>query len=56
MTSFEIGILVFLIYLCVYSLINRICKCIESCAMSKMVGQNFDGESLINLVKKVTNE
>ena len=56
MTSFEIGILVFLTYICMYGLVNRICKCIETCAMSKMVRQNFDGEGLIDLVKKVTNE
>lgn len=29
MTSFEIGVLAVILYICVYGIINRICKCIE---------------------------
>lgn len=29
MSSFEIGILIFITYLCLYSIVNRICKAVE---------------------------
>ena len=31
----QIGLLIVLTYVCVYGVINRICKCIENCSMSK---------------------
>lgn len=35
MNSFEIGLLSVVIFVCVYTLIDRICKCIEQCALGK---------------------
>lgn len=37
MTSFEISILILITYICVYSTVHRVCKCIENCALSKML-------------------
>lgn len=39
MSSFEICIIVFFIYLCVYSIISRICKCVEHCSNSKSLAR-----------------
>ena len=39
MNGFEICIVVFFIYLCVYSIVGRICKCVEHCATSKSLAQ-----------------
>lgn len=35
MSSFEIALLVVLIWLCTYAFLDRICKCIEACANQK---------------------
>lgn len=35
MTSFEIGVLAVILYICVYGIINRICKCIEQVTANK---------------------
>lgn len=29
MSSFEIGVLAVIIYICIYGIVNRVCKCIE---------------------------
>lgn len=39
MSSFEICIVVFFVYLCVYSIISRICKCAEHCSTAKSLAQ-----------------
>ena len=39
MSSFEIGLLVVVSYICVFSIVNRICTCIENCAMAKAHGK-----------------
>lgn len=35
MTSFEIGVLAVILYICVYGIVNRICKCIEQVTANK---------------------
>lgn len=35
MSSFEIGLLSVVIFVCVYALVDRVCKCIEQCALGK---------------------
>jgi hypothetical protein len=35
LTAFQIALLIFFIYLCTWSLINRICRCIEHCFVAK---------------------
>lgn len=35
MTSFEIGLIIVVIYICLYGLVNRICKCVEACMLGK---------------------
>ena len=39
MSSFEIGLLSILIFFCVFTIINRICTCIENCAKAKAIGK-----------------
>ena len=39
MSSFEIGLLSILIFFCAFTIINRICTCIENCARSKAIGK-----------------
>ena len=39
MSSFEIGLLSILIFFCAFTVINRICTCIENCARSKAIGK-----------------
>lgn len=35
MASWEIGLLITIVYVCVYGVVNRICKCVETCAAAK---------------------
>ena len=46
----QAAILIFMIYICVYSIISRICKCFENCALAKM------GIAVANTQKKNTTE
>ena len=39
MSSFEIGLLSILIFFCAFTVINRICTCIENCTRSKAIGK-----------------
>ena len=39
MSSFEIGLLSILIFFCAFTIVNRICTCIENCARSKAIGK-----------------
>ena len=52
MSSFEIGLLSILIFFCTFTIINRICTCIENCVRSKAIGKttiaNKDNEVLKN--------
>ena len=46
MDALKIGAIVLIAYICVYSIIDRICKCMENCAMSNAYNtflKNFDG-------------
>ena len=38
-TSFEIGLLIFLATFCIFTILNRICNCIEHCATARAVGK-----------------
>lgn len=35
MNAVAIALLTILVYICIYSLIDRICKCVEHCATAK---------------------
>ena len=52
MSSFEIGLLSILIFFCAFTIINRICTCIENCtrlkAIEKMNITEKDNEVLKN--------
>ena len=39
MSSFEIGLLTILIFFCGFTVINRICTCIETCVKAKAIGK-----------------
>ena len=59
MSSFEIGLLSILIFFCAFTVINRICTCIENCARSKAIGKmdiaDKDNEVLKNESGKKEN-
>ena len=38
-TSFEIGLLTLLIFFCAFTVVNRICTCIEHCATARSFGK-----------------
>ena len=52
MNYFNLAILTFIVYICVYTIINRICTCIEQCsiakAYSKFIDQSGIHEEIIN--------
>lgn len=37
MEYFQLACLIFVIYLCTYGIINRICNCIEKCSTNKAI-------------------
>ena len=39
MTLFQVALFIVLIYICIFGIVNRICKCVEHCATSKSYGQ-----------------
>ena len=39
MTIFQYTLLIVVIFICVYTLVDRICKCIEHCATAKAYGE-----------------
>lgn len=55
MSSFEIGVLIFLTYLCVYSIVSRICKTRENIEMSRSIGK-IDGHTLYKIMEEFKNE
>ena len=43
MTSFQIGLLIFVAYLAVYSIVNRICECFEKRSYFHAFGEYTKG-------------
>lgn len=39
MTIFQYTLLIVVIFICVYTLVDRICKCVEHCATAKAYGE-----------------
>lgn len=59
MTLFETALLVVLIYICVFGIVNRICKCIEQAAMAKALGAatvNMSPEQLREITSQTINK
>lgn len=52
MSSFEIGLLSILISFCAFTIINRICTCIENCAQSKAIGKMAIADKDNEVLKK----
>lgn len=50
MNYLAIGIIAVIIYICFYSLIDRVCKCIEHCANAKSFTRTAD--AFANELKK----
>lgn len=55
MSSFEIGVLIFLTYLCVYSIVSRICKTRENIEVSRSIGK-MDSHMLNKMMEELKNE
>lgn len=45
MNYFAIGLLTIITYICIYSIINRICTCIEKSALAKTFDEFLKSES-----------
>lgn len=48
MTLFQIVIISLIFYMCIYALVDRICKCVEYCAMNKAFDKYLDGKDVKN--------
>ena len=56
MSSFEIGLLTILIFFCGFTVVNRICTCIETCTKAKAAASRFDKEESIEVFKDESGE
>ena len=56
MSSFEIGLLSILIFFCAFTIINRICTCIENCARSKAIGKMAIDDKYNEVLKNESGE
>ena len=56
MSSFEIGLLSILIFFCAFTIINRICTCIENCAKVKAMETGYCHEKDIEVLKNESGE
>lgn len=41
-SSFELGLLMLLASFCVFTVLNRICTCIEHCVTARAIGKMYD--------------
>lgn len=57
-SSFELGLLMLLGSFCIFTILNRICSCIEHCATARAVGKlNIQGLNIkYEDVEKFVNE
>ena len=55
MSSFEIGVLIFLTYLCVHSIVSRICKTKENIEVTRSIGK-MDSNMLNKMMGEFNNE
>lgn len=46
MTLFQIVIISLILYICIYALVDRICKCVEHCAINKAFGTYLDNKEI----------
>ena len=59
MTFLESIICILLLYICIYVLVSRVCKCVENCAavkhISKLIGsgENINLNAIQNLADKM---
>lgn len=38
LTALQLALFIVMIYICIYSIVNRICKCFEHCSTAKSYG------------------
>lgn len=46
MTLFQIVIVSLILYICIYALADRICKCVEHCATNKAFSRYLDSKGI----------
>lgn len=62
MTFIQCIVAFFILYLCIFALINRVCKCIEHCATAKAYGKFRESGVMVKMedvqkkIKKDTEE
>ena len=55
MIAFQQALLIVLIFICTYTLIDRICKCIEHCATAKAYGK-FKENGVVTSLERVQEQ
>ena len=55
MSSFEIAVLIVIAYLCVYSIVSRICKTKENIEVTRSIGK-MDSHMLNKMMEEFNNE
>lgn len=55
MTTFQQALLIVFVFICAYTLIDRICKCIEHCATAKAYSK-FRENGVITSLEKVQEQ
>lgn len=55
MDYFMIGCLIFIVYICVYCIVNRICNCIEKCSSNRAVGMQYYAMTTNKNIKEKEN-
>lgn len=55
MSSFEIGVLIVIVYLCVYGIVSRICKTVENLEVTRSIGR-IDSNTLNKMMEEFNNE
>ena len=56
MELFKIAIFVVIVFICTFTIIDRICKCFEQCAMSKAYGKYIGKQNAYCFEKELANE
>ena len=45
-SSFELGLLLLLLSFCIFTILNRICSCIEHCASARAISKTMNGVAI----------
>lgn len=55
MTFVQTAVIFLILYLCIYALIDRVCKCIEHCATARAYSKSKENGIIVNNCKEKEN-